>query len=82
MRVLSLAAPLLLSTSAVHALPRRFDDQRISTWSSAFSSAWETMRDSAFGWYSTNIYDQLEELEDTFRAPDKTVLQWLEEHSE
>lgn len=45
-----------------------------ASWSGVFHNVWESVRGTALGWYDVDLYDELEK---TFRAPDKSVWQTL-----
>ncbi|KAF8311289.1 FAS1 domain-containing protein [Clavulina sp. PMI_390] len=87
MRATSTLLLLSLASSSVSALPRGagchkthtpyFEDKGNSlatSWSGVFHDVWESVRGTVFGLYDVDLYDELEK---TFRAPDKSVYQTL-----
>jgi hypothetical protein len=71
------AAPLLLTSSFVHALPTiERSDRSLKSWASTIHNVWDIVRDSALGWYNVDVYD---ELEASYHASDKTIYKWLSE---
>ena len=76
MRVSALAAaPLLLTSSFVHALPTiEHSSSSLRTWTTAIHDVWDVVRGSALGWYNIDVYD---EPEASYHASDKTIYKWL-----
>lgn len=82
MRLATTTSLALLSLGSVHALPRHHelhDLSNVKSWTAVLQNAWDTVRTSTLGWYDLDKFDQLE---DVFRAPDKSVYQWLTDNKE